>query len=121
MATTTRTVTEACESAREASLVLARTSSATKDAALARLAALLRERTDDVLAATPPAFVITAEFDPLRDEGEAYGARLQSLGVATKVRRYDGMIHAFYVMKGVTPVATEAIDDSTDFLRRTFA
>ena len=51
MATTTRTVTEACESAREASLVLARTSSATKDAALARLAALLRERTDDVLAA----------------------------------------------------------------------
>ena len=51
MATTTRTVTEACESAREASLVLARTSSATKDAALTRLAALLRERTDDVLAA----------------------------------------------------------------------
>jgi len=51
MATTTRTVTEACESAREASLLLARTSSATKDAALARLAALLRERTDDVLAA----------------------------------------------------------------------
>ncbi len=76
---------------------------------------------DDVLAATPPAFVITAEFDPLRDEGEAYGARLQSLGVPTKVRRYDGMIHAFYVMKGLTPVAAEAIDDSTDFLRRAFA
>jgi glutamate-5-semialdehyde dehydrogenase len=51
MATTTRTVTEACQSAREASLVLARSSSDTRNGALTRLAALLRERTDDVLAA----------------------------------------------------------------------
>jgi glutamate-5-semialdehyde dehydrogenase len=51
MATTTRTVTEACESAREASLQLARAASATKDAVLNRLAALLRERADEVLAA----------------------------------------------------------------------
>ena len=51
MAITTRTVTEACEGAHEASLVLARASSATKDAGLTLLAGLLRERTDDVLAA----------------------------------------------------------------------
>jgi acetyl esterase len=76
---------------------------------------------DDVLAATPPALVITAEFDPLRDEGEAYGARLQALGVPAKVRRFDGMIHAFYVMRVVTPAAAEAIDESTAFLRDAFS
>lgn len=75
---------------------------------------------DDVLAATPPAFVITAEFDPLRDEGEAYAARLQALGVTTKQRRFDGQIHAFMVMKVVTPDASAAIDDSVDFLRSVF-
>ena len=51
MAIATRSVTEACQSAREASLVLARSASGRKDAVLARLAALLRERTDDVLGA----------------------------------------------------------------------
>jgi len=51
MATTTRTVTEACRSARDASLVLARASTDARNGALTRLAALLRERTDDVLAA----------------------------------------------------------------------
>jgi acetyl esterase len=75
---------------------------------------------DEVLAATAPAFVITAEYDPLRDEGEAYAAKLQSLGVATRLRRYDGMIHAFYVMKAATPSAVQAIDDSTAFLRDQF-
>lgn len=76
---------------------------------------------DEVLAATAPAFVLTAEYDPLRNEGEAYGATLESLGVPTQVKRYDGMIHAFYVMKAVTPSATQAIDDSIEFLRERFA
>lgn len=76
---------------------------------------------DATLAATPSAWVITAELDPLRDEGEAYGARLQSLGVPTTVRRYDGMIHAFYVMPMLTPVARQAIDESAAFLRDAFA
>lgn len=76
---------------------------------------------DDVLAATAPAFVLTAEFDPLRDEGEAYAAKLESLGVPTTVKRYAGMIHAFYVMRLVTPTAGEAIEDSIEFLRARFA
>jgi acetyl esterase len=76
---------------------------------------------DDVLRDTPPALVITAEFDPLRDEGEAYGARLQSLGVPAKTRRFDGMVHAFYGWRAVAPSAGEAIDDSVVFLRQAFA
>ncbi|GAA1214841.1 alpha/beta hydrolase [Pseudonocardia alaniniphila] len=64
------------------------------------------------LAGLPPALIVTAEFDPLRDEGEAYGNALRAAGVEAEVRLYDGMIHGFFDMGAVSPAAQAAIDES---------
>ena len=69
------------------------------------------------LADLPRCFLATCEADPLRDEGEAYGAGLREAGVALEHRRYDGMIHAFLQMNGRIARADALMEDIAAFLR----
>ena len=69
------------------------------------------------VAGVAPAFVLTAEYDTLRDEGEAYARRLMEAGNIVQVRRYPGTIHGFFTMTGTLRVAREALSDVAEFLR----
>jgi acetyl esterase len=78
----------------------------------------LRAR-DDQLAGLPPALVIVDEGDVLRDEGEAYGARLRAAGVAVTTVRYDGITHDFMMLNPLsgTHATHAAIAQAISFLR----
>ncbi len=71
-------------------------------------------------AGLPPAFILTAGFDPLRDEGKQYAERLARAGVEVVYRDYAEMIHGFIVMGGVLDTANTAVADCCAQLRRAF-
>jgi len=67
----------------------------------------------------PPALVLTAEYDPLRDEGEDYAAQLAADGVDVTCTRYDGMLHGFFGLREIVPDSDRAVAEVAAFLRRT--
>jgi acetyl esterase len=66
----------------------------------------------------PPAMVMTAECDPLRDQGEAYAEKLRRAGVTVEHKRYDGMIHPFLSLAGIVDAGRDAIADSAAAVRQ---
>ena len=76
---------------------------------------------DEVLAKMPPTFMITAEYDPLCDEGEQYAKRLSELGVPTTCVRYFGQIHAFVTRAAFLDDGYLAIAQLADAIRRSCA
>ena len=69
------------------------------------------------LTGLPPALVLTAEYDPLRDEGEAYGARLAEAGVTARVVRFHGVNHGFFALTGWVARADVAVATAVDWLK----
>ena len=67
----------------------------------------------------PETLVITAEFDPLRDEGQDYAKKLRDSGIATEHRMFEGTIHGFLLFPQLLPQAVEAFELEADFIKRT--
>ena len=72
----------------------------------------------DGLAALPPTTLISAEFDPLRDEGEAFAQRLRQAGVPVRMQRCEGMIHGFISMAPFVERAAQVLSEAAADLRR---
>jgi acetyl esterase len=72
------------------------------------------------LAGLPPAFVITAEYDPLRDQGVAYATAMSDAGTSCTARTYDGMFHGFMSMVEWIDTGKVAFDDAVGALNRAF-
>ncbi|WP_189055597.1 alpha/beta hydrolase [Longimycelium tulufanense] len=72
------------------------------------------------LSKLPPALILTAEFDPVRDEGEEYGNRLRTVGVEARVHRHEGMIHGFFLLSGIPEAVNPAIEEIGVELRTRF-
>jgi acetyl esterase len=70
------------------------------------------------LAGLPPAYLMTAGCDPLRDEGEAYAAALKAAGVPVEAKRFDGQIHGFITMGKFIPGAATAMSEMSAALKR---
>ncbi len=73
------------------------------------------------LAGLPAGLIVTAEYDVLRDEGEAYGRRLEEAGVPMVIRRYAGMVHGFLEMAPVVEDACNALREIAGWLRSAFS
>ncbi len=73
------------------------------------------------VAGVAPAVVITAEYDPLRDEGEAYATRLADAGVLVEQTRYDGTVHAFCALPAVLDQGRVAMTQVATALQKAFA
>ncbi|MGB3811248.1 MAG: alpha/beta hydrolase [Parvibaculum sp.] len=73
------------------------------------------------LAGLPRAYVITAGFDPLRDEGRAYADALKAAGVPTEHVNYEGMIHGFFNLRGAFDVARDAVKSAAKALKEALA
>lgn len=75
----------------------------------------------DDFAGLPRAYIMTAGYDPLRDEGDAYASRLREAGVEVAHRRYPGQIHGFLTMGRLIPEADHLIADAAQWLRQSLA
>ena len=75
----------------------------------------------DDFSGLAPALIMTAEFDPLRDDGKHYGELLRAAGVPAEYTCYDGMIHGFFHYGKTIDAATASLEQVIDALKRAFA